>query len=61
MRAGVVSGGRVHLVPIRIGRDYGASVEVAGGLNPDDQVILDPPDSLSEGAVVQVRAAQGAK
>jgi len=32
LRVGVVRNGRAQLVPIAIGRDYGASVEVASGI-----------------------------
>lgn len=38
-----------HLVPITIGEDDGATVEVVSGLNANDQVIQDPPDSIIEG------------
>lgn len=61
VRAGVVKDGRAHLVPIRIGRDYGASVEILSGLQPQDAVILDPPDSLADGAPVRIHAAQESK
>jgi RND family efflux transporter MFP subunit len=54
LRVGVVRDGRVALVPIEVGHDYGAKVEVISGLAPGDQVILNPPDSLSEGQRVRV-------
>lgn len=57
LRVGVVKNGRVRLVPIRIGHDYGASIGVISGLNPRDQVVLNPPDSLAEGE--QVRVVKG--
>ena len=53
LRVGVVRDNKVVLVPIVIGHDYGASVEVTSGLTPDDNVIVDPADSLTEGATVQ--------
>jgi multidrug efflux pump subunit AcrA (membrane-fusion protein) len=43
-----------HLVPIVIGVDDGATAQVVSGLNRDDQVIQDPPDSLIEGEKVTV-------
>jgi RND family efflux transporter MFP subunit len=49
LRVGVVRDGRVQLVPVQVGHDYGAKVEITSGLAPQDQVILNPPDSLSEG------------
>jgi RND family efflux transporter MFP subunit len=54
LRVGVVRNGRVQLVPVKIGRDAGASVEIASGLTTNDAVILDPSDSLASGQEVQV-------
>ena len=51
---GVVRNGRVQLVPVKIGRDAGATVEIASGLSPNDAVILDPSDSLASGQEVQI-------
>src|SRR6202522_2783759 len=59
LRVGVVRSGRAELVPITIGRDYGATVEVVAGLQPTDQVIVNPSDSLTSGAPVQVNKAGG--
>jgi RND family efflux transporter MFP subunit len=50
----VGGGGTAHLVPVKIGEDDGASVQIVSGLNPGDQVIQDPPDSLIEGEKVTV-------
>jgi len=47
-------GAVAHLVPVTIGEDDGANVQIVSGLNPDDQVIQDPPDSLIEGERVAV-------
>ncbi len=57
LRVGVVRDGRARLVPITIGRDYGSTLEVVAGLASTDVVILDPSDSLSDGADVRVRPA----
>ena len=54
----VVRGGRAQLVPIKISADHGATVEVASGLAIDDQVIVDPSDSLASGQQVKVGAAK---
>ena len=54
LRVGVVRNGRVQLVPVKIGRDAGATVEIASGLSPNDAVILDPSDSLASGQEVQI-------
>ena len=54
----VVHGNIAHLVPVTIGQDDGATVQVVTGLNANDQVIQDPPDSLIEGQKVRVVNAQ---
>jgi RND family efflux transporter MFP subunit len=41
-----------HLVPVTIGEDDGATVQIVNGLKSDDLVIQDPPDSLIEGEKV---------
>jgi RND family efflux transporter MFP subunit len=58
LRVGVVRDGRVVLVPIKIGRDFGDKVEVVAGLQPQDNVIVNPSDSLTNGSRVQARAVQ---
>jgi RND family efflux transporter MFP subunit len=50
----VDSGGKVQLRPINIGRDYGATLEVLGGVSSTDQVVINPADSLDEGQQVNV-------
>jgi RND family efflux transporter MFP subunit len=58
MQVGVVrEGGKVALVPVVIGKDYGTEIEVVSGIDAKDQVILNPPDSLASGEVVHVAAA----
>jgi RND family efflux transporter MFP subunit len=47
---------KVHLRPITIGRDYGATLEVLGGVSPDERVIVNPADSLDDGQTVRVAA-----
>src|ERR1700733_12094380 len=54
LRVGVVRDGRVQLLPVEVGHDYGASVEITSGLAAHDQVILNPPDSLADGERVKV-------
>jgi RND family efflux transporter MFP subunit len=41
-----------HLVPVIIGQDDGATVQIVHGLNASDRVIQDPPDSLIDGEKV---------
>jgi RND family efflux transporter MFP subunit len=60
LRVGVVRDGRVHLVPLTVGNDYGSVVEVTSGLTTNDAVIVNPSDSLADGQMVHPQAAQGA-
>jgi RND family efflux transporter MFP subunit len=61
LRVGVVRNGRAELTPITIGRDFGATVEVVAGLQPADQVIVNPSDSLTSGTPVKVSIPGGSK
>jgi RND family efflux transporter MFP subunit len=54
LRVAIVRNGKVVLVPITIGHDYGASVEVISGATTQDAIIVDPSDSLESGASVQI-------
>jgi hypothetical protein len=54
LRIGLVrDGNKVELAPVILGKDYGTEVEVLSGVRPNDWMILNPPDSLTSGAVVQ--------
>lgn len=44
----------VHLKAVVPGRDFGKSIEVLSGITAEDQVVLNPPDSLSDGAEVRI-------
>jgi hypothetical protein len=39
---------------LKIGNDYGNSVEVVSGLQPTDAVVVNPSDSLTDGTQVRV-------
>jgi RND family efflux transporter MFP subunit len=54
LQVGVVKGGKVEVTDIMPGRDFGAEIEVLTGLKPDDQVVLNPPDSLVSGQEVKI-------
>jgi RND family efflux transporter MFP subunit len=54
LRVAVAQDNKAKLVPITIGRDDGRTVEIVSGLNPSDDIILTPPDSLIEGETVRV-------
>jgi RND family efflux transporter MFP subunit len=52
---------RVHLKAISIGRDYGTKVEILGGLDPNDQIVVNPADSLEDGQQVNIKGGAGAQ
>jgi RND family efflux transporter MFP subunit len=57
LRVAVVRDGHAVLQPIIIGRDFGTEVEVVHGLQPEDAVIANPPDSLVSGLPVRIAAS----
>ncbi len=56
----VAVNGMARLRNITLGRDLGNTLEVISGLDPGDAVILNPPDSLSDGAAVSVQQSEDA-
>ena len=61
-RVGVVgSDHKVHLKAVSIGRDFGTKVEILGGLDPNDQLVVNPADSLEDGQEVNIKTEGGAK
>jgi RND family efflux transporter MFP subunit len=49
----------VHLVPIAQGRDFGSSIEVLEGISATDDIVINPPDSITDGALVRIVAEPG--
>jgi RND family efflux transporter MFP subunit len=43
---------QVHYRDVKLGRDFGAEVEVVAGLKPGEMVVVHPGDDLPEGMVV---------
>src|SRR6202140_3100870 len=54
LHVGVVKDGKVVLTAVTPGHDFGNEIEIVSGLNPNDQVIVNPPDSIVHGQQVQV-------
>ncbi len=52
----VGSDNKVQLRPITIGRDYGTTLEILGGVSVEDRIIINPADSLEDGQTVNVAA-----
>ena len=50
----VKNGKTIALIPVTPGRDFGTEIEIVAGLKGDEWVVLNPSDSLTDGAVVRV-------
>ncbi|TAM56663.1 MAG: efflux RND transporter periplasmic adaptor subunit [Acidobacteria bacterium] len=49
----------VELRSVKLGRDFGTTVEILSGVGPNDRVVLNPSDGLNSGTRVRVAAAGG--
>jgi len=49
---------KILLIPITPGRDFGTEMEILVGLQGDEAVVINPPDSLTNGELVRVAQAQ---
>src|ERR1017187_2106161 len=54
LRVGIVKDGKVALTAVTPGHDFGNEIEIVAGLRPNDQVIVNPPDSIVSGQQVQI-------
>jgi RND family efflux transporter MFP subunit len=54
LRVGIVKDGKVALSAVTPGHDSGDQIEIVSGLKADDQVIINPPDSITSGQQVQI-------
>ena len=51
--ATVDSADKIHLMKVKLGRDFGSQVEIAEGLTAGDHVVTNPSDTLSDGLLVE--------
>ena len=58
LQVGVVRDGKAELVRVTPGHDYGVSMEILSGLQPTDDVILSPSDSLTSGIPVHISGSK---
>lgn len=58
LHVAVVRNGTVHLQKVSIARDFGTEVEVRDGVQPGDQVVLNPTVNLAEGSKVAIRKTE---
>ena len=54
LQVAVVKDGKTVLIPVTVGHDLGNSIEIVSGLEADDQVIVNPSDSIVNGQEVQI-------
>ena len=54
LRVAAVNNDQVSLMPVSIGRDYGNQVEIISGLKGDENIIVNPPDSIVSGEKVRI-------
>jgi RND family efflux transporter MFP subunit len=54
LHVGVVKDGKVVLTAVTPGHDFGNEIEIVAGLKADDQVIVNPPDSIVSGQQVEI-------
>jgi len=52
--AAVGSDRRLSLKKITPGRDFGTEIEVLSGIGPDDDIVVNPPDSVTDGTPVRL-------
>jgi len=53
LQVGVVKDGKVVLTSVTPGHDLGNQIEIVAGLKANDQVVINPPDSIVSGQQVQ--------
>lgn len=53
----VTAAGTIDLRAVKLGRDFGRSVEVLAGVSAGDAVVLNPPDAIEQGEQVFAREA----
>lgn len=54
LNVAIVENGKAKLVPVVAGHDFGTSIEIVSGLQGNESVISNPPDSIVTGETVQI-------
>jgi membrane fusion protein (multidrug efflux system) len=47
---------KIHIQPVKLGRDYGTKTEILSGLDAQDRVVQNPADDLHEGMPVSIQS-----
>jgi RND family efflux transporter MFP subunit len=58
MQVATAKDGKISLISITPGRDFGTGIEVLAGLKGDEAVVINPPDSITNGEPVRVAQTQ---
>jgi RND family efflux transporter MFP subunit len=56
--ATVGSDNKIKLKSIVQGRDFGSTIEILSGIDGSDKVVVNPPDSITDGVPVQIAAPE---
>jgi RND family efflux transporter MFP subunit len=54
LQVAVMQGGKIVLKSVTPGHDLGNSIEIVAGLNADDQIVVNPPNSIVAGQEVKI-------
>jgi multidrug efflux pump subunit AcrA (membrane-fusion protein) len=60
-KVATVVDGKIHWVPVTIGRDFGSETEIVSGLKEGDIIVTDVTDEVVEGAAVEMHMAKGSE
>jgi len=56
-----VADGKIHIVPVVLGRDFGSAIEILNGLHIGDEIVTNVTDDVVEGAAVQMRETKSSQ
>ena len=60
LQVAVIRDNRVHLTSITVAHDGGSTMEINSGLSPNDELVMNPSDSIFEGQEVHVQRGNAA-
>ncbi len=53
----IVKNNKIQYQPIQVARDYGSKLEVSTGVKANDVVVIDTPDGIASGTVVNAKVS----
>ncbi len=56
-----VVNGKIHIVPVVLGRDFGSAIEILNGLHAGDEIVTNVTDDVVEGAAVQMQEVKSSQ